>query len=141
MNKHFLIILLTLCSIIAKSQLKADSLVIYKDFKARGTTANLWHYHHDADSLKIPLAKISDADLVTIKELFSDSKQKKYFQQKHGGELFLGFVFLKGQKYKIAISSRSNFTHFVNLSEYRNLKIQDSIKASKFNSILLKYSK
>jgi|JI10StandDraft_1071094.scaffolds.fasta_scaffold11625_7 hypothetical protein len=140
MTRLLLIFSFALSTIIAKGQLKADSLTIYKNFKGRGTTANLWRYQHDADSLKIELQKISNVDFATIKELFSGLKLKKHVQQKHGGELFLGFLYLNGQKYKCAINSRSSYTHFVNLTDHKHLMLQDSVQASKIHAILLKYS-
>lgn len=140
MKRPLLILSLMLSSIIAKSQLNADSLTIYKDFKGRGTTVNLWLWHHDADSLKISLQKVSDTDLNTINELFVDTKLKKYFQQKHGGQLLLGFVYINGQKYKCAISNYPNATHFVNLSDHKHLILVDSVKVAKVNAILFKYS-
>ncbi len=140
MTRHLLVLIFGLSSIIASGQLQADSLIIYKDFKGRGTTANLWHWHHDADSLKIPLQKLSDADLITLKGAFADVKPKKYFQQKHGGRLFLGFVYLNGQKYKCAIGNYPTSVQFVNLSDRKQLILKDSIKVTKVNALFLKFS-
>lgn len=141
MNKHFIILVLIFVSVILRGQIKADSLLIYNDFKGRGTTANLWHYHHDADSLKISLTKLSDNDLNVIKNILADSKQKKHFQQKHGGQLLLGFVYLNGQKFKCAISNHPNYIQFVNLSSRKQIFIQNTIKSLQINTILNKYSK
>ncbi len=132
---------MTLTSVILQGQIKADSLLIYKNFEGRGTTANLWHYHHDADSLKISLTKVSDDDFNVIKNISADTKQKRYFQQKHGGKLLLGFVYVNGQKYKCAISNNPNYIQFVNLSDRRQIFIQDTLKSIKINAILNKYSK
>lgn len=141
MSKFFLIPILTFTSLISYGQLKADSLTIYKDFNGRGTTASLWHYHKNADSLKIPLQKLDPSDLITIKNTFTDVKVKKYHQQKHGGELLLGFVYVNGQKGKIAISSYSKSVYLVNFTDRKYLLIEDSVKAMSVRTILLKYSK
>lgn len=141
MKKLLSLLFLTFTSQVSFGQMKADSLLIYKDFEGRGTTANLWHYHHDADSLKISLTKVSDIDLNAIKNILADTKQKKYFQQKHGGKLLLGFVYVNGQKYKCAISNHPNYIHFVNLSEHRQIMLRDTLKSKDINTILNKYSK
>ena len=141
MNNFLTIIVFTFTSLISHGQIKADSLFIYKGFEGRGTTANLWHYHHDADSLKISLTKVSDSDLNIIKNILADTKQKKYFQQKHGGKLLLGFVYVNGQKYKCAISNHPNYIHFVNFTDRKQIILQDTAKSIKINTILNRYYK
>jgi len=83
-------------------------VLTYTDFEGRVATANIWYYHHDADSLKISLTKVSNVDLNVIKNILVETKHKKYFQQKHGGKLLLGYIYLNGQMHKCAISNYPN---------------------------------
>ncbi|MBA9078661.1 hypothetical protein [Rufibacter quisquiliarum] len=119
MKKILLLAFLILLTVPAFCQIEADSIFIYKDFKRAGTTAGLQHIHSDLASHQIETVKLDGAETINLKALFGEIKSKRFFQQKHGGEICYAVVWFEGNKYNYIFESGDNFAKVVNLNTMR----------------------
>jgi len=128
-TKFTLLICFALVATIAKGQFNADSIFIYTNTKQRcGTTANLWHYHRILDSTNASKIKLDNQDLTELKDIFTNTKRKKYLQQKHGGVICYAIVYNKGQKNIFAFESSLEFGRLVDLTNMKHWKLENQDK-------------
>ncbi|WP_205503729.1 hypothetical protein [Rufibacter psychrotolerans] len=129
---------LLLSSIPALCQIEADSIFIYSDFKRAGTTAGLQHYHRDLSSRQAAIVKLGGAEIAHLNALFKETKAKRFFQQKHGGEICYAVVWFKGNKYNYIIESSNDFGRMVNLSTMRKWTLNEPEKLKALHDIIKK---
>jgi NCAIR mutase (PurE)-related protein len=125
----------------AFGQFRADSMFIYKNFQRRGTTAALWNYHRILDSTNAEKVAVDGNDMKILKDIFSQTKNKRFYQQKHAGQTCYAIVFDGGKKYEFTIESTDNFRRLVNLTTMRSLTVNpaDSLNSRRLDSIKKKY--
>ncbi|CAD5252690.1 MULTISPECIES: hypothetical protein [unclassified Imperialibacter] len=117
----------------------ADSIFIYKDFKAHGTTANLWHHHKDLDSLKSKKELISPSDLKALIEITSRAETKKLMQMKYGGPICYWIVNIDKTSKRFAAFVSSDWSGIDDLDGMRRWIITEPNDIKKFEEIINKY--
>ena len=138
MKKILILNFLILFTIPSFSQIEADSIFIYKDFIASGSTARLKQIHKDLASgqgEKIKLDRVETADL---QELFRGTKNRRYFQQKHGGEIMFTIVWFEGRKYNYVIELSDDYARMVNLDKMRKWSIKELKKVTDLRTLIQK---
>ncbi|WP_181304474.1 hypothetical protein [Rufibacter sp. XAAS-G3-1] len=138
MNKILLLPFLILLTIPAFCQIEADSIFIYKGFKRAGTTARLQHNHHDLASRQAETVKLDGAETTNLKALFKETKEKRFFQQKHGGEICYAVVWFEGNKYNYIIEGTTDFARMVNLSTRRKWTLEEPKKVEALHALVKK---
>ena len=138
MKKILILNFLILFTIPAFCQIEADSIFIYKDYRGSGSTARIKQIHQDLASgqgEKIKLNKLETADL---QELFRGAKKRRYFQQKHGGNIIYTIVWFEGRKYIYVIELSDDFARMVNLDIMRKWSINDPKKLTDLRTLINK---
>jgi hypothetical protein len=131
---------LAFCQKVDKS-LQADSISIYKEFEAHGTTARLCTNHNDLDSLNYIQVLVSDEDLTTLLEISSRAKKKKLFQMKYGGPICYWIVKSGETKKRYVAYASEERAGIDDLDNMRRWKISDSKDVQLFKEIINKYWK
>ena len=121
------------------SQLRVDSIFIYKNFSGGGSTSKLLYNFQYLDSVTANKIKMDSSDLNILKAVFAGSKQKKYNQQKHEGKPYYTVVWRNGKEYWYLIESSSTFGRMVNLTTMTQLKLFDSARKEKLYNMIREY--
>ncbi|AKQ45591.1 hypothetical protein TH63_07910 [Rufibacter radiotolerans] len=138
MKKILLLTLPILFTIPAFCQIEADSIFIYKDFKRAGTTAGLQHNHRDLASRQAEMVKLDGAETADLKAIFKEANRKRFFQQKHGGEICYAVVWFKGNKYNYIIEGGNDFARMVNLNTMRKWTLEEPMKIEALYALIKK---
>jgi hypothetical protein len=140
MEKIQLIAFLILFTIPAFCQIKADSIFIYKDFKRAGTTAGLQYNHRDLASRQAETVKLDGAETADLKALFKETNRKRFFQQKHGGEICYAVVWFEGKRNNYIIEGSNDFARMVNLDSMRKWTLEEPKKIEALYALIKKNS-
>lgn len=128
LKKFTVSIILVLSSLLSLAQFKADSVFIYRDFNFSGTSAMLSYNHNVLDSLNSPKIRMSTIDLTELKALFENENESKYFQQKHGAEIFYLTAWLNNKRFCCVVEISEEFCRIINLTDMKQWKLKDSEK-------------
>lgn len=121
-----------------KNQFEADSVFVYRNFKEYGTTAGLRHNHKDLDSTNVLKNKISQSDLNELKNFLKNTKRKRLFQQKYGGEICYLIVYHSGHKKRYVASISSEFYFLDDLDSMKRWKIENVKDRELFYNLIKK---
>ena len=121
-----------------QKQFLADSIFIYKEFNKRGTTANLWHYHRDLDSINAEKRKLDTNDLNEFISIFKNAQRQKLFQQKYGGDICYTIVYNKGIKKTFVFLSSDHFARLDNLVDMQCWTLKDHVKQKQLYDLIRK---
>ncbi|MCC6684167.1 MAG: hypothetical protein IT247_03760 [Bacteroidia bacterium] len=121
-----------------KNPFEADSLFVYRNFNQCGTTANLWHNHKDLDSTNASKSKLSQSDLIELKDILKTTRGRKLMQQKYGGEICYIIVFHSGQKNRYAAYISSELSFLDDLDSMRRWKIENVKDRERFYNLIKK---
>ncbi len=126
---------------LAFGQFQADSIFIYKRFSGHGTTAKLWKNHRYLDSINSEKTMIEEADLIAMRDIFAKTKNKRFYQQKHGGPECYALIFKNGRRYNYVFEGTDKWGRLINLTKRRSLTIDpiDSLDSKKLNFLKKKY--
>ncbi len=97
-------------------QFNADSIIIFKNSYARGTTADLRFRIHKLDSISVDKQRLIKGEVNELIEILSKTNRGIYMQQKHGGDGRFAIIYYKGLKYFFVIEASLEFGRLVNLS-------------------------
>jgi hypothetical protein len=139
MKKILLLTFLIPLAIPAFCQIEVDSIFIYQDFKRAGTTAGLQFNHRELASQKAETVELDRTVISKLKSLFKDTKKKRFFQQKHGGEICYAVVWFEGKKSNYIIEGNNDFIRLVNLNTMRKWTLEEPGKVEALNELLKKY--
>lgn len=120
------------------SQIQLDSVFIFQDFKRAGTTAGLLYNHRKLVSSGAQTVKLDEKETADLKEFFSESKSKRYLQQKHGIEIYYAIVWLEGKKYNYIIEGSDSFARMINLNTMRKWTVHEPDKINGLNNLVKK---
>lgn len=73
-----------------------------------------------------------------MKALFKETKQKRFFQQKHGGEICYALVWFEGKKYNYIIEGGNEFARMVNLDTMRKWTLEEPKKVENLYALIKK---
>jgi hypothetical protein len=136
MKQTLLLLLICVLAHPVYSQIQVDSIFIYQDFNRAGTTAGLQYNHRELVSSGAQTVNLNEKETADLKELFSESKRKRYLQQKHGGEIYYAIVWFEGKKYNYIIEGSNSFARMINLNNMRKWTVNEPEKIKGLNDLL-----
>lgn len=138
MKKTLFLFLICVLAHPVYSQIQIDSIFIYQDFNRAGTTAGLQYNHRGLVTSGAQTVKLNEKETTDLKELFSDSKRKRYLQQKHGGEIYYAIVWFEGKKYNYIIEGSNSFARMINLNTMSKWTIKEPEKIKDISDLVKK---
>jgi hypothetical protein len=71
------------------------------------------------DSTQAKQVKLTEQEIKDTKRFFGDTKKKRFFQQKYGGEICYALDWYGGRRYRYVIEGSSSWARKVNLDTMR----------------------
>lgn len=122
-----------------KTDLQIDSAFIYKHFDDHGTTAGLAWNHRQLDSTKHESTKLNSQDLETLQSFICNSKDKRLFQKKYGGQICYIVAYTDGQSRRFVAASTDSDFWLDNLDQMRYRHTNDQSQVERLNKMIKKY--
>lgn len=124
-----------------KNNIPIDSVKIYASYYQHGTTAGIRHNFKFLDSTNNQLINMTSEDVEKLNSFIKDTKRKKLFQQKYGGEICYALIYSNNTFYECVISSSTFSEHFVlhNLGQMYRYSTTDSIIVNQLEKMIFKY--
>lgn len=137
-------LLLVIVAQSAYGQIEVDSMFIYKqvainqNFTRAGSTARLKLNHKHLDSTQAMKAKLSEQEISDVKRIFQKTNHKRFYQQKHAGEIYYALIWYGGKSTRYIIEGDSNWTRLVNLDTMRKWTLNQPERVKDFKTIISK---
>lgn len=122
-----------------KTDLQIDSAFIYKHFDDHGTTAGLAWNHRQLDSTKHESTKLNSQDLETLQSFISNSKEKRLFQKKYGGQICYIVAYVDGRARRLVTASTDSEFWLDDLDQMIYRHTSDQTEVNQLNKMIKKY--
>ena len=137
-----LILLLVIFAHGADGQIEADSMCIYtqtayhQGFTRAGSTARLKSNHEYLDSTQVQKVKLSGQEMGEVKRIFQQANRKRFFQQKHAGDICYALVWCGGKRSRCIIEGNGSWRRLVNLDTMRKWTLNQPERIEDFQKIM-----